>query len=140
MAPLAAQLGVEMRFPPFKPRSRRAHEAAEFARAHDAFGAMRVALFRTFFVEGRDLADVDVLVDVGAAVGLDPGALRTALEEGRYTPRVVEQEGIAARLGVSAVPTVVIGEIAVQGVQPYEVLRRVLAETERRAGHFTGSS
>ena len=126
VAPLAERFGVEMRFPPYKPRSRRAHEAAEHAREHGDFEAMRVGLFRAFFVDNRDLGDVDVLVDVGVQAGLDPEDLRAALEDSRYTERVVELEAISARLGVSAVPTIVIGALAVQGVQPYEVLRQVL--------------
>ncbi len=133
VAPLAAQLGVEMNFPPFKPRSRRAHEAAEYAREHGAFDAMRRALFRAYFVDGRDLGNLAVLVEVGAAVGLDPGDLRAALDEQRYTQRVVELETIAARLGIAAVPTVVIGDRAVEGVRPYEVLRQVLEQVERAA-------
>jgi len=140
VAPLAEQFGVDMRFPPFKPRSRRAHEVAEYAREHDAFGAMRVALFRAFFVEGRNLGDVDVLVDIGESVGLNAPALRGALEAGRYTQRVVELEGIAARLRVSAVPTVVIGGLAIEGVQPYDALRRALIEAEHRADHPSGNS
>ena len=140
VAPLAERFGVEMHFPPFKPRSRRAHEAAELARERSLFEPMRTALFRAFFVDNRDLGEIDVLADVGASVGLDPAELRDALEAGRYTARVVELEGIAARVAISAVPTVVIGEptspgaLAVAGVRPYDVLRRALEEAERRAG------
>jgi predicted DsbA family dithiol-disulfide isomerase len=129
--PLAERLGVEMRFPPIKPRSRRAHEAAEHAREHGAFDAMRTALFEAFFVDNRDIGEIDVLTDIGASVGLDRAELRTALESGKYTERVVELEGESARLGVRAVPTIVIGGLAVEGAQPYDVLRRVLEESER---------
>jgi predicted DsbA family dithiol-disulfide isomerase len=132
VAPLAERFGVEMRFPPFKPRSRKAHEAAEYAREHGHFEAMRKALFQAYFVDTRDLGDPDVVVDVGATVGLDPRALRAALESGRYTERVAALEGVAARLGISAVPTIVIGDLAVEGVQPYDVLRRVLEESRAR--------
>lgn len=133
VAPLAQRFGVEMHFPPSKPRSRKAHEASEYARERGTFEEMRVGLFRAFFVEGRDLGELDVLVDVGERVGLEGADLRTALETGRYTERVVELEAVSARLGVSAVPTIVIGNLGVQGVQPYEVLREVLEESERRA-------
>jgi predicted DsbA family dithiol-disulfide isomerase len=122
-----------MRFPPFKPRSRLAHEAAELARERGVFEAMRVALFRGFFVENRDLGDLDVLLDIGASIGLDAEELRTALQSGHYRERVVELEGISARLGVSAVPTIVIGGLAVEGVRPYEVLRQVLEESPRQS-------
>lgn len=133
VAPMAARLGVEMHFPPFKSRSRKAHEAATYARAHDMFEQMRVALFHAFFVDNRDIGDVDVLVDVGAAIGLDGDDLRAALAEGRYTDQVIAQERMAAGIGVSAVPTTVIGQLGVQGAQPYDVLRQVYEEARQRA-------
>lgn len=133
VAPMAARLGMEMHFPPFKSRSRQAHEAAVYARDHDAFEAMRVALFRTFFVENRDIGDPAVLVEIGVSVGLDGDDLRAALAEGRYTDVVIEQEQLAAQIGISAVPTIVIGQVGVQGAQPYDVLRQVYEEAQRRA-------
>jgi predicted DsbA family dithiol-disulfide isomerase len=133
VAPLAEQFGIEMHFPPFKPRSRLAHEAAEFAREHGHFEAMRRALFEAFFVANRDIGRLDVLLEVGQSVGLDRGALTSALESGRYTERVVELENVSRRLGVQVVPTMVIGGLAIEGVRPYAVLRRVLEEAERRA-------
>ena len=137
VAPMAAKLGVEMHFPPFKSRSRQAHEAAIYARDHGRFEEMRVALFRAFFVENRDIGNVDELVAIGASVGLDadgspPGSMRAALVEGRYTDRVIEQEQLAAQVGISAVPTIVIGQVGVQGAQPYDVLRQVYDEARRR--------
>ena len=137
VGPMAAKLGVEMHFPPFKSRSRKAHEAAIYARDHDAFDAMRVALFRAFFVESRDIGNVDELVAIGASVGLDAdgsplGSMRAALVEGRYTDQVIEQERLAARIGIAAVPTIIIGQVGVQGAQPYDVLRQVYDEAVRR--------
>jgi predicted DsbA family dithiol-disulfide isomerase len=134
VGPMAARLGVEMHFPPFKARSRQAHEAAIYARAHDHFEEMRVALFRAFFVENRDIGDLEVLIDIGASVGLDADDLRAALIEGRYRDEVIAEERFAAEIGVSAVPTIVIGQVGVQGAQPYEVLRQVYEEARRRAG------
>ncbi len=132
VAPLAERYGVEMHFPPYKPRSRWAHEAAEFARDRGRFDAMRTALFQTFFVANRNLGEIDVLADTAASVGLDGAELRAALTEGRYTPRVVELEAISWQLGVRAVPTVVFGDtVAVEGAQPYEVLRRAIEVAER---------
>jgi predicted DsbA family dithiol-disulfide isomerase len=125
VAPLAARYGLTMRFPPFKPRSRWAHEAAEFARDRGRFDAMRVALFEAYFVANRDIGAPEVLAEVAESVALDGAALRAALAEGTYRGRVLELEHIAHQLGISAVPTVVFGDqLAVQGAQPYEVLRQ----------------
>jgi predicted DsbA family dithiol-disulfide isomerase len=88
-----------------QPRSRQALEAAEFARERDRFDAMHDALFRAFFEEGRDIGDVEVLLDVGGSVGLEREGLRLALDEGRYTEKVVSDGRLATRLGVDSVPT-----------------------------------
>ena len=134
VAPLAARYGIEMHFPPYKPRSRWAHEAAELARDHGQFDAMREALFQAFFVANRDIGDQDVLVEVAESVGLDGDELRTALAAGRHTARVRELEMIAAQLGVQAVPTMIFGDVvAVQGAQPYDVLRRAYEAAEQHA-------
>lgn len=139
VAPMADRLGVEMHFPPFKARSRQAHEAAVYARAHDRSEEMRVALFRAFFVENRDIGDVNVLVEIGISVGLDADDLRAALLEGRYIDQVVAEERFAAEIGISAVPTIVIGQVGVQGAQPYDVLRQVYEEARRRAAGEGGA-
>ena len=133
VAPLAAQFGVEMHFPPVKPRSRLAHEAAEFARDRGEFDAMRRAIFRAYFVENRDIGLPAVLAEVAREAGLDAARLRSALDSGQYTQRVADLEQVSRRLGVSAVPTIVIGGLGVQGVRPYSVLRQVLEEAQQQA-------
>lgn len=133
VAPMAAQFGVEMRYPPIKPRSRLAHEAAEAAREQGQFDGMRRAVFGAYFVENRDIGRPEVLVEVAREAGLDAEILRVALGSGRYTQRVTELEQVSRRLGVSAVPTVVIGDLGVEGVQPYSVLRQVLEQAQERA-------
>jgi predicted DsbA family dithiol-disulfide isomerase len=139
VAPLAARYGVEMNFPLVKPRSRWAHEAAEYARDRQQFDAFREALFQAYFVANRDLGDQDVLVEVATSVGLDGEELRAALADGRYTARVKELEMVAAQLGVAAVPTMIFADaVAVQGAQPVEVLRQAydmaLERTAEKAG------
>jgi predicted DsbA family dithiol-disulfide isomerase len=103
----------------------------ELARDEGLFDAMHSALFRAFFEEGQDLNDLDVLLDMGASVGLDRTQLRTALEEGRYTDRVLADERLASALGVQAVPTMLVGRAdesleaaeMVSGALPYEYVR-----------------
>lgn len=136
VAPMAARYGIEMHFPERKCRTRRAHAAMIHARTHaDArvAEALRRALFRAYFVHDRDLDDLEVLRDIGASVGMDGAALRAALERGAHTEGVIAQERFAAELGVTAVPTIIIGTVGVQGAQPYDVLRQVYDEAKRRA-------
>ena len=144
--PMARERGMTLRLPPVQPRSRNALEAAEFARAAGHFDQMHTALFRAFFEEGRDLGDLNVLLETGASAGLDRAALRRALEEGRYTEKVLDDERLAQHLGITAVPTLLVGwpdappdeSIMISGAQPYELVRRVVERV--REGWGTGSA
>ncbi len=135
--PMARSLGMTLHLPPVQPRSRKALEAAEFAREKGSFDEMHTALFEAFFRDGRDIGDVKVLVEVGEGVGLDGEELREALAEGRYTEKVVADERLARRLGVDSVPTMFVapegappeaGE-RITGAQPYG--GRIEAAVER---------
>jgi predicted DsbA family dithiol-disulfide isomerase len=136
---LAREYGVEMHFPPIKPRSRWAHEAAEYARDHEQFDAMRTALFQAYFVANRDIGEQGVLADVASSIGLDGDELRAALADGRYTARVRELEGLSGQIGVTAVPTMIFADaVAVQGAQPYDVLRQAYEAAEQRVAAEAG--
>lgn len=132
--PMAREREVEIRRPPVQPRSRRALEAAEVAREEGVFGAMHEGLFRAFFRDGRDLGDVDVLLDVGEASGLERAELREALETERHTDRVLEDQVEARELGVSGVPALFVAPEGVpleeadvvEGAQPYPEVRRAV--------------
>ncbi len=136
---------MTLRLPPVQPRSRRALEAAEFAREKERFEGMHHALFRAFFEEGLDLNDLDVLLTIGTGVGLEREELRATLETGQYTQRVIEDERQASELGITGVPTMLITlpdqpleqAIVVSGAQPYESVRsrveRVLQKKTARA-------
>ncbi|WP_445502062.1 DsbA family oxidoreductase [Microvirga sp. G4-2] len=129
--PMAQERGVTLKLPPVQPRSRKAHEAAEFARDAGRLDAMNKALFKAFFENGRDLADLDVLLEVGQSVGLDREDLREALISGRYEPRVLDDQHLARQIGISGVPALVVSAghqaYLVSGAQPYETVKDVIA-------------
>jgi predicted DsbA family dithiol-disulfide isomerase len=128
--PMAAERGMTLKLPPVQPRSRKAHEAAEFAESHQRFHAMHEALFRAFFEHGRDIGDIDVLCEIGRSVELDPNALRTALTDQRYLALVMDDELLAVDLGVSAVPLMLLrpgnsawrDAVPLSGAVPYDTM------------------
>jgi predicted DsbA family dithiol-disulfide isomerase len=137
--PMAQDRGLALKLPPVQPRSRKAHEAAEFAREAGLLDAMNRALFKAFFEDGRDLADPDVLVDIGRSVGLDESGLREALASGRHEGRVLDDEHLARQIGISGVPALIVTAGAqaylVSGAQPYETVKDVIerARSDARA-------
>lgn len=134
VAPLAERLGVTMRFPPVKPRTRLAHEAAHWARAQGRFEDYHDKIFRAFFERGEDIGEADVLIALAARLELDSQSLRQALISHEFAESVLADEHEAARLGVSGVPAFVANrKAALSGVQPIENLRKLI-ESVRGAG------
>ena len=98
------------------------------------FEAMHHALFKAHWELTGRLENVDDLVAIGAAVGLDPEALRRAIEDGRYATVIDETRMEAESVGINAIPAHVFGsKYLVMGAQPYDVFRQVL-------GRITGSA
>jgi predicted DsbA family dithiol-disulfide isomerase len=107
VAPLAAELATEMRYPTLSTRTRKAHEAAAYARSEGAFDAMHGALYRAYWQEGRDIGRIDVLTELAGEVGLDRGGMRVALDIDQWAARVDQDRALAARLRLTAVPAYV---------------------------------
>lgn len=130
--PLSEKLGIEMHLPPVQPRSRLAHEAAKWAGARGNFDPYNEALFRAFFERGEDIGKPETLGALAADLGLDPDALRKALEKGEFLDSVIADERDAAEMGISGVPAFVANRRAgLTGVQPVENLRRLIESVGR---------
>jgi len=122
--PLAESLGIAIELPSVQPRSRRAHEAAHWARSHGRFDDYNDAVFRAFFQRDEDIGNTDVLARLAAEMGLDDKDLRGALDGNLYLENVLADEREAKRLGLRGVPAFVANrKLALSGVQSVENLR-----------------
>jgi predicted DsbA family dithiol-disulfide isomerase len=125
--PLAENLGIDIKLPPVQPRSRRAHEAAHWARRHGKFREYNDALFRAFFQRGEDIGNIEVFVRLASDIGLDGHDLRAALDNGLYLENVLADEREAKKLGLSGVPAFVAHrKIALSGVQSVQSLQKLV--------------
>ena len=93
---------------------------------YDRWLAFDEGVFAALWQEGRDIGDPDVLADVAAEAGVDPGLVEAALADDDLRERVGEQFDAARRAGVTGVPTFVYGEQAARGAVPPEHLRRLV--------------
>ncbi|HEX6694575.1 MAG TPA: DsbA family protein [Longimicrobiales bacterium] len=126
IAPWAARLGLAMRFPEFAVRTRKAHEAARFAALNGAGRAMRDAIYAAYFAEGLDIGRIDVLVGIGAGVGLDRTALKVSLDIDQQTEAVTADRAEAMALRLTAVPAFIgrgMQPARLIGLRDYEALR-----------------
>lgn len=109
LAPLARELGIPLSLPSVAARTRKAHEAAAFARGRGVEAALREAIFAAYFADGRDVGRIDVLVELGERLGLDAGEMKVVLDVDTFAARVAAEREAAVDAGVQGVPTVVAG-------------------------------
>jgi predicted DsbA family dithiol-disulfide isomerase len=112
-----------------------AHELLHAAKAQGRQLEAVEAVFRAYFQEGRHVGRVDDLVVIAGEVGLDTGAVRSALESHDHLGAVHADEAQAAAYGIQGVPFFVIdGRYGVSGAQDPDVfagaLTQVAAERE----------
>ena len=93
-------------------------------------GAIHDRLYKAYFVDAKNLADVDLLVDIAASVGLPADEARAVLDERRFKEAVDADWAKSHRYGVTGVPTFVAGRYGIVGAQPYEALEELV----QRAG------
>lgn len=103
------------------------HRLLHWAGIEGRQAELKMALFSTHFTDGKDLGDVQVLVDAAAAAGLDPAAAREVLESGRYIDDVRRDERFWREQGISAVPAVIIdGKYMISGGQPVAAFEKAI--------------
>lgn len=107
-----------------------AHRLLAWAETQDTKHALKMALFRAYFSERKDVSDPAVLADAAEAVGLDRDAAATVLAEGRYAEDVRASEKNWADNGVRGVPAMVFQRrhlvSGAQGVETYAAILRQL--------------
>lgn len=96
-----------------------AHRFAHLAAAHGLGDAAEEALFRAYFTEGKDISNLETLVQLGLEIGLEADVVRQALRSDVYASDVRGDIATAAQLGARGVPFFVLDrKYAVSGAQP----------------------
>ena len=118
--------GLEMNPGPFGINSRPALVGAKFAEAQGVGEAYHNAMFRAYWQDAKNIEDVDVLVEVATAVGLNRDEFLAALDDPQYQNAMLADVQQAFQYGLSGVPAMVYNnKYLVTGAQPYELLVEV---------------
>jgi predicted DsbA family dithiol-disulfide isomerase len=131
---LGAEVGLPFAFDRIK-RAPNTLDAHRLIRWSGSAGAQREVvdrLFKAYFVEGRDIGDRAVLIDIARESGLDAGLVETLLDEGADADAVMSEIAEAQAIGVTGVPFFIFaGRLAVPGAQDPEMLRRAMAQARQ---------
>ncbi len=95
---------------------------------------MKNCLFTSYFSEGQNPSDPEVLVSAAEQAGLPREEARTVLSSGRYAEEVREAEQLWQSRGIHGVPAVIINDrYLISGGQPPEVFEKALRSIAKEA-------
>jgi len=123
---VAGELGLPLADRTYTYNSRLAQELSKWAEAGGKGDEFHNALFRAYFVEGKNIAKVDTLVGLSESIGLSGDEARRVVQERTFREEVDADWTRSRVLGITAVPTVIMGARGIAGFQPYEVLEQFL--------------
>ena len=100
------------------PNTLDAHRLIWLAEKQGVQDAVVEALFRAYFTEGRDISNLQTLIDVVAEAGLDRSKAEAVLNSDDGLEAIKESDELARRFRVEGVPFFVInGRITLSGAQ-----------------------
>lgn len=120
----AAALGITIKHREHTPNTRRAHMCTEYARSHGKLAEFHHAVLEKYWSHAADIHDWAVLREAAAASGLNADELQAEVEAGKWKDVMEAGLQAAAEVGVTAVPTFIVGNrFAIQGAQEARVFR-----------------
>lgn len=129
----AGETGMRITLPGFRTNSRLSLEASEFAKKQNLFGAMHRALYDAFFLEKKNIGDVNIILELGETAGIDRALLEECLLERSMSGQIEENIKMAAEYGVLGVPTLLLSNFPVHGNQSLDTLRHMVKRAEERS-------
>lgn len=134
--------GIEFRFDLIRrsPNTLDAHRLLRWSYAEGVQGMVAERLFHLYFIEGADVGDKEVLLSAARDCGMKDDMVGQQLATGAERDQVEEEIAQAARMGVTGVPTFVIGgRYAVVGAQDARYIAGAIARVRADRGGASDS-
>ena len=117
------------------PNTRLAHRLMQFAQQRNEplkTAALYQAIYAAYFSEGRDIGSLDTLTAIAAENAFDAGDVRAYLLSEAGNQEMDAARARADKLGVQAVPTILIDGNVISGAQPPVVFTNALRSATQR--------
>jgi len=123
---VAAELGLPWGNRTKTFNSRRAQELGKWAESLDRGEAFHLAVFKAYFVHGRNIGEISILAELAESVGLDGRRTVEVLNEGFFREAVERDWEYSRGCRITAVPTFLADRRTLVGAQPYEALENLV--------------
>ncbi len=115
-----------------RPNTLNAHRLMRWAQGQDLGPTCAEHIFRAYMENGEDIGDTNILCRIAGDIGMDAERVRDLLAGDQDKVDIQNEILFFRGLGVSGVPFFIYsGQIAVQGAQPPETHRKVLADAAK---------
>jgi predicted DsbA family dithiol-disulfide isomerase len=133
----AREVGLELNLDGIRtqPNTLKAHGLIEIALEGGKQSALAEALFRAYFIDGRDLSEDRVLRDIATGLGIAEGLVDAVLAEEAVSRIVAAADTEMREYGVTGVPLFIIGNVAgehlpVSGAQGADTLLEAMRQAQ----------
>ena len=113
--------------------SRLAQELSKWGERVLQSSALNDKIFEAYFVHGQNLANNELLIKLAGEVGLSTQEAEKVLRN-RTCKEEVDLDWLRSRqIGISGVPTFVLGKYVISGAQFFEILERFVVENTSKS-------
>lgn len=107
-----------------------AHRFSHFAKQYGKQGEAEEKLFHSYFTDGKNIDDYEMLVQLGSEIGLDTEQLKDALDNNKYADEVRNDIYEAQQMNIRGVPFFLFNnKFAVSGAQDSRVFLETLEKS-----------
>ena len=107
--------------------SRLAQELGLWSESKNKGDEFHLAAFRAYFVDGKNLSDLSVLVALASSVGLSEDEAADILTTRGFKEAVDSDWARSRGKSITAVPTFLLNDHRLVGAQPYKALEELMA-------------
>ena len=125
---LADEDGLTLKFSEKLPNSRLALYISEFARKKGKYEEFHKLVLETYWLEGKDIGDKSLLLDLAESVGLNKIEIESYLNTDEPFEVVQRCLKEIRRYGINGVPAFIIEDKLIYGAQPYDIFKQVINE------------
>jgi predicted DsbA family dithiol-disulfide isomerase len=122
----AADLGLPLGNRQKTYNSRLAQELGKWAETKNAGDAFHKEAFKTYFVDGKNIAKLPVLLNLAESAGLNREEAESVILNRTFKKAVDEDWALSGKIGINAVPTFVMSNDQLVGAQSYNTLENLL--------------
>lgn len=136
VAGVGKELGIDFAFDRIarQPNTVVAHSLIAMAEPGEAQDRMVEALFKGYFLEGKDLTDAIQLMEIAVTAGMTPELAKQTLEDAELHTQTLDSDQAAREMGITGVPFFIFNrQVGVSGAHESETLVQAMLEATNAA-------